>query len=759
MNQADRSIRSAATDLMQSRNPRNHRLDRQGGITIRRLRFVNLCLACFKNLKRRLIGEAGSCLPRTAVFWVVTVMSSVNGLSAQTTRESSNLTNGQTTHILIDANNRIAVSPTMWGIFFEDINFAADGGIYAEMIKNRSFEFDNPQMGWKILDNKNSPLDLNFEGNLLITNRGQQQPHKGNHRYAHIQLDQYFGLENEGFRGMGFKKDEPYRFTAAVRGTKDSQLTLQLLVLDSTGKIQFRTSFKDLPVGDTSWSSFETIFTADKTVAKGRLIILLKGKGALDMDMLSLFPVHTWKNRPGGLRADLVQKLYDLHPGFIRFPGGCIVEGRTLVNRYQWKNTVGPVAERTTIANRWQTEFKTPRNAPDYFQSYGLGFFEYFQLAEDLGAEALPILNCGMACQYNSGEVAADLEPYIQDALDLIEFANGDSTTPYGRLRARMGHPEPFHLKYLGVGNEQWESQYFDRYKIFESRLKLAHPEIQLVSGSGPYNSGKWFDDAWNMLRTLHPSLIDEHYYAPPEWFLNNAGRYDHYDRKGPKVFAGEYAAHGKSTAVPESANSFYSALTETAFMTGLERNADVGRMASYAPLLANINAWQWRPDLIWFDNLSCIATPNYYVQQIFSLSKGTDLLKTSTGQVPLEGQDSLYASTTMDSIHHKIFIKLINVSGRDKPVDFELEDIQRLLPRTFTGRWTLLKSDAAYAYNSLVNPGRIQPQYLNFGAGRSGKTPAGIELPRISQSVKKKDQVSIQFVAPAGSVNLLELQ
>ena len=725
------------------------------------LHFTEPLVLRLKGHRVNVMSVAVNCIALIAFLASTGFLNNKNTLKAQSSARSGNHKQVQPASILIDGvKDRISVSPTMWGIFFEDINFAADGGIYAELIKNRSFEFDNPLMGWRILDEKNSTLKLDFDGKLLITNRGQStQPHKGNHRYAHIELGHFFGVENEGFRGMGFKAGEPYRFTADIRVKKGSKVELQLVVLDSTGRIQFRSPFKDLPEISDNWSTVETVFSADKTLANGRLVVLLKGAGSLDMDMLSLFPVHTWKDRPGGLRADLVQKLYDLHPGFIRFPGGCIVEGRTLVNRYQWKNTVGPVAERTTITNRWQTEFKAPRNAPDYFQSYGLGFYEYFQLAEDLHAEPLPILNCGMACQYNSGEVAADLEPYIQDALDLIEFANGDSSTPYGHLRTQMGHPEPFHLKYLGVGNEQWESQYFDRYKIFESRLKLAHPEIQLVSGSGPYNSGKWFDDAWSVLRTLHPSLVDEHYYAPPEWFLNNAGRYDQYDRQGPKVFAGEYAAHGKSTTVPESANSFYSALTEAAFMTGLERNADVVRMASYAPLLANINAWQWRPDLIWFDNLHSVATPNYYVQQLFSLAKGTEVLQTSANHQPVKGQDSLYASTTMDAAGHKLYIKLVNVSSDNKPVDIVLQGLGQGLSRAMKGRWTMLKADSAYAYNSLNQPDQVQPKHMDFGTSPNPKGAVnGYELPFIKNERKGSEGMKIKFTAPSGSVNLLEL-
>ena len=306
--------------------------------------------------------------------------------------------------------------------------------------------------------------------------------------------------------------------------------------------------------------------------------------------MISLFTADTWKGRPGGLRKDIAQLIADLKPGFVRFPGGCIVEGRDLTNRYQWKYTVGPVDQRKLIINRWNMEMQD-RQAPDYFQSFGLGFYEYFLFSEDIGAEPLPILNCGMSCQFNAGEVVPlnELDPYIQDALDLIEFANGPVTSQWGKLRAAMGHPEPFKLKYVGVGNEQWDEQYIERYKAFEKVLRAKYPGIKIVSGAGPSASGRLFDYAWGELKKLTPDLVDEHYYMAPEWFLNNASRYDNYNRKGPKVFAGEYAGHWKEGNDPESRNTWYSALSEAAFMTGLERNADVVQMASYAPLLAHV--------------------------------------------------------------------------------------------------------------------------------------------------------------------------
>jgi alpha-L-arabinofuranosidase len=328
------------------------------------------------------------------------------------------------------------------------------------------------------------------------------------------------------------------------------------------------------------------------------------------------------------LRSDLVEKLSDLKPAFLRFPGGCIVEGSQIDRRYQWKTTIGEQAERKLIINRWNYEF-AHRPTPDYFQSFGVGFFEFFQLAEDLGAEPLPILNCGMACQFNTSELVPldELGPYIQDALDLIEFANGPVTSPWGAKRAAMGHPETFGMKLLGVGNEQWDQQYFDRYALFAKVLKEKHPEIQLISGAGPFPNDAHFKFAWPLLRGLEADIVDEHCYAMPDWFLRSATRYDDYDRNGPKVFMGEYAAQSIDICSPDNRNNLRCALAEAAFMTGLERNSDVVVMSSYAPLFGHEEAWQWRPNLIWFDNLASCATPNYYVQQLFSQNRGDVVL------------------------------------------------------------------------------------------------------------------------------------
>ena len=567
-------------------------------------------------------------------------------------------------NLVIDTKKQIAeVAPTMWGVFFEDINFAADGGIYAELVKNRSFEFTNPMQGWKTVG-----LDMN-KGEALVINRADTNPK--NPRFMRLTInrsDKPYGICNEGFRGMGVREGETYNFYIMAKN-QNSNLKLIVELADEEGNIIGTNSISGF---GSEWQEYSTSFTSSKTVEKAQLRVLFEGKGVIDVDMISLFPENTWKNRKKGMRADLIQLLDDLNPGFVRFPGGCIVEGYTLENRYQWKNTVGPIEDRILIKNRWLDEFRH-RLTPDYYQSYGIGFYEYFLLSEDLGAEPLPILNCGMACQYNSKEVCTmdKIEPYIQDAIDLIEFANGDVTTTWGKLRAEMGHPEPFNLTYLGIGNEQWGPQYIERYTEFHKVLKEKHPEIVLISAAGPTPDDRSVY-LWEELTKLNAEIIDEHYYKDPNWFLNNATRYDSFDRNGPKVFAGEYASHTKGAEAPESRNNWEAALTEAAFMTGLERNADVVVMTAYAPLLAHKDAWQWNPDMIWFNNLEAMPTPNYFVQQTFSLNKGDRVLSIQENSQNLTGQDSLYSSVTIDDTAKTLLIKLVNTSKKKKTVSLK---------------------------------------------------------------------------------------
>ena len=436
--------------------------------------------------------------------------------------------------------------------------------------------------------------------------------------------------------------------------------------------------------------------------------IWLEGDGTLDLDMVSLFPNDTWKGRPGGMRADMVQLLADMKPGFIRFPGGCIVEGFDLSQRYQWKKTIGPVDQRQLIINRWNYEFPN-RSTPDYFQTFGLGFFEYFQLAEDIGAEPLPILNAGMACQFNSAELVPlnQLDPYVQDALDLIEFANGDASSHWGSVRAGMGHPAPFHLKMMGVGNENWGPQYIERLQLFTKAIKAKYPAIKLINSSGTDPNGERFDYLNSELRKMHADVIDEHYYRKPEWFLENAKRYDNYDRNGSKIFAGEYAAQSDKTVSVNNRNNLQTAIAEAAFMTGMERNADVVCMASYAPLFANVDGWQWTPDMIWVDNLHIYGTPNYYVQKLFSLNKGTNTVSLLQNGQSLAGQDSLYASATIDKKTNELIVKLVNVSGVMKTKMVNVEGVKKLSNQATV---TVLKSNELTDVNSFNQPGKVAP-------------------------------------------------
>ncbi len=628
----------------------------------------------------------------------------------------------------IDINNKLAeVQPTMWGIFFEDINFAADGGIYAELVKNRSFEFDDPTMGWKI----EKSCDADFFA--IINNPAENQ---NNPRYAQLVLngvESTITLQNEGFRGMGLKESHDYYFSALIRNVSGNPIKAVVTLNDENGSDVGQTEAQ-LPC-ENCWQKIEAVIKSDKTTSSGSMSLKISGEGELNIDMISLFPADTWQGRKGGLRADLVQLLADMKPGFLRFPGGCIVEGRDLSVRYQWKKTVGPVENRKMIVNRWNTEF-AHRLTPDYYQTFGLGFYEYFQLAEDIGAEPLPILSCGIACQYNTGELVpvSQLDEYIQDAIDLVEFANGGVDTKWGKVRASMGHPEPFGLKMLGVGNEQWGSQYFERYALFEKALREKCPDIKIVSGSGPSAEGEFFDYAWNELKTKYDAdIVDEHYYKNPDWFLQNATRYDNYDRKGPKVFAGEYAAQSIGIASPDNKNYWQCAIAEAAFMTGLERNADVVCLASYAPLFGHLQGWQWTPNMIWFDNLKSYGTANYQVQKLFSLNKGNIVVSTQIGGKNVVGDNGLYASSVVDTVENVLIIKIVNVA--DKSASLKL-NIKGANIDGNSVELTTLHADNGSALNTIDNPSCILPQTSNHTITASdaviGVGPSSVSVVKI---------------------------
>ena len=592
-----------------------------------------------------------------------------------------------------------AVQPTMYGIFFEDINYAADGGLYGELVKNRSFEFPDALMGWKAF------------GKFEVKNDGpfERCPHYVVLNYSGHN-DTATGLQNEGYFGIGIEKDEEYRFTVWAKTVSGDANVEVSLVDESTMEEHQEFATAELKVSGNEWKKYELILKSPKTVQKANLRLLLKGKNGVALEHVSLFPKHTFKDRENGMRRDLAQALYDLHPGVFRFPGGCIVEGSSLDQRYQWKNSIGPVENRPLNGNRWLSTFNY-RLFPDYYQSYGLGFYEYFLLSEDIGAEPLPVLNVGMACQFQnqndpSAHVAVkDLQPYIQDCLDLIEFANGDVNTTWGKKRAEMGHPAPFNLKFLAVGNEQWDDLYYKRLRPFVKAIKAKYPNIKLVGTSGPDSEGEMFEKGWKAMKELKADLVDEHFYRDEHWFLSHGLRYEGYDRKGPKVFAGEYACHGKG----KKWNHFETSLYEAAFMTDLERNADVVDMATYAPLFAHVDGWQWRPDMIWYDNTRMFKSVSYYVQQMYACNKGTNVLpltmngKSVAGQ---EGQDGLFASAVVDKKKGEIIVKVANTSDKAQDVTLNLNGLKGSRSATAT----TLQSDNMDAENTLDNPNQIRP-------------------------------------------------
>ncbi len=613
------------------------------------------------------------------------------------------LANAQKTTLDVNIAKTITkIQPTMYGVFFEDINFAADGGLYAEMIKNRSFEFENPLMGW---DQPNSDRhSLNTQSGIARTIKVMENKTNPNFLRVIVNETKGYQLINEGFRGMGIKKDARYNLSLKAANHDEAIKKIIIQFIDKDNKVLGETS---IVPSSNDWKSYNASFTATQTEAKAKLKITFEGAGTIDLDMISLFPDDTWNHRKNGLRKDIVQLLYDMKPGFLRFPGGCIVEGRTLAQRYQWKKTVGEVDKRETLINRWNNEF-AHKPAPDYFQSFGLGFFEYFQLSEDIGATPLPILSCGMACQFNTGELVPmnDLNPYVQDALDLIEFANGSVETPWGRIRSEMGHPKPFNLKLIGVGNEQWGPEYIERYKVFEKAIKSKYPAMTIVSGAGPFPEGDYFEYGTKELKKLNAQIVDEHYYKNPKWFRDNVTRYDNYDRKGPKIFAGEYAAQSVAIASPDNKNNWECAFSEAAFMTGLERNAEVVNLTSYAPLMAHAEAWQWTPDMIWFNNLEAYGSANYYVQKLFSTNKGTNLLAITKDGKPVIGQNELFASAVKDANTKEIIVKLVNASANSQDVNIDLKG-GKLVEK---GTKTTLTSPNLDDVNSFESPKKISP-------------------------------------------------
>ena len=611
------------------------------------------------------------------------------------------------------------VQSTMYGIFFEDINYAADGGLYAELVMNRSFEFPNHFAGWDI------------SGKVTLKDDG---PFDRNPHYVRLapsgHSDKHTMIENRGFFGMGVKGGEEYRFSLWARVPDGGKAKLYVDIVDNA------TMGEDQKMGSASieasgkeWKKYTAIIKPKRTFGKAHLRLWGDSKTTADVEHVSLFPVKTWKGRENGMRLDLAQALNDMRPGVFRFPGGCIVEGTDLATRYQWKNSVGPVENRPLNENRWHYTF-TSRYFPDYYQSYGLGFFEFFQLCEDFGCEPLPVISCGLSCQFQNTDPTKEgvhvpleaLDDYIQDALDLVEFANGPADSKWGKVRADMGHPEPFNLKFLGVGNEQWDYDekhggygpvFTERLKKFSDALRAKYPALKLIGTTGPNSEGWDFELLQPRMKELKVDLYDEHYYRNEQWFLTHGLRYDTYDRKGPRVFAGEYACHGKG----KKWNHFETSLYEAAHMTGIERNADLVHMATYAPLFAHVEGWQWRPDAIWYDNLRSFKSVSYYVQQMFAMNKGTNVLQLTTADpkggkkpVPVAGQDGmdgLFASAVYDAQAAEVIVKVVNTSKVEQPVTINLLGLKSA---TTAQTLTLHHDGSLDDENTLEQPDKICP-------------------------------------------------
>ncbi|MFO0891791.1 MAG: alpha-L-arabinofuranosidase C-terminal domain-containing protein [Isosphaeraceae bacterium] len=480
------------------------------------------------------------------------------------------------------------VSPLLYGIFFEDINCSADGGLYAELVRNRSFEDAETPEHWSILGGGVAKVEAAIDTSSPLSTK--------NKRSLKVTVDApgiaAAGIVNQGYWGIAVQKGSEYRLSLQARSDKrfDGSLSVALISGDNRTYASAR-----LPKLSAEWNTFQCTLKSSETDPKARLAILVSGKGTFFLDMVSLFPAKTWKDRPNGLRPDLAAMLEGLRPAFVRFPGGCWVEGDTMKFAYRWKETVGDPSERRTQFNIW-----------NYHATHGLGFHEYLQMCEDLGAEPLFVINCGMSHREN---VPMDrMGEFVQDALDAIEYCNGPADSTWGSLRARNGHPAPFNLKYLEIGNENGGPAYQERYALFYDAIRKAHPGIVLIA---------------NLPTTKRPAdIVDEHYYSTPEFFIQQAGRYDRYDRKGPKIYVGEYAVTqgcGKG--------NLRAAVGEAAFMTGMERNADVVVMSSYAPLFVNVNHRGWNPDLINFDSSRAYGIPSYHVQKLFAENRGDVVL------------------------------------------------------------------------------------------------------------------------------------
>lgn len=580
-----------------------------------------------------------------------------------------------------------AVSEGMIGLFFEDINYAADGGLYAEMLENRSFEFVDCYGDKGDYYTKPAPgYGWSAEGDGAVLEFVTGSPlYRENPHYLRFTADREgAGFKNKAYRGIYLRKGEEYRVSFYARmASYTGNFTVCVKKGDTVSAKALIEGRQDPADPWHKWIRYEAYLEAREDVDGADFVLSLDGKGIVEFDFISMMPADAVA---GVFRKDLFECLKGLHPGFLRFPGGCIVEGDTLENRYRWKESVGAPEARKSNFNRWAVHGTTRENGwhteySHYNQTLGIGFYEYFLLCEMIGAKPLPVLNVGLACQYQSYELVEPGTPefgeFIQDALDLIEFANGSPDTFWGGVRARMGHEEPFGLSMVGIGNEQWqtkEADFFTRYRLFEKAIHEKYPEIKLIGSAGPDIISDHYRDAWSFYRQERAEnenfcyAVDEHYYVKPEWFYDHVDFYDEY-RRDVKVFSGEYAAHPENGMNNPAANTLKGALSEAAFLTGVERNADVVILASYAPLFARLGYAQWSPDLIWFDENGTYPTASYYVQKMYGENMGTVT-------IPMEGQEkalageAVYVNVTLDEKTREYIVKAVNAGDTDKSLE-----------------------------------------------------------------------------------------
>lgn len=548
------------------------------------------------------------------------------------------------------------ISDKLIGIFFEDINYGADGGLYAELIQNRDFEYSlNDRQEW----NSTYAWTLKGEGTRMAVETAEPL-HANNPHYVVLETKTPgASLINSGFDGIVVRKGEKYDFSVFAR-TPGKSGKIRVSLQDGKGN---ELASEVVTVASRNWKKQTAVLIPQADADDAVLVLSPQKQGKYVLDMISLFPQHTFKGRKNGLRADLAQTLADLHPRFVRFPGGCVAHGNGIDNIYRWKNSIGPLETRKPMRNLW-----------GYHQTMGLGYYEYFQFCEDIGAEPLPVLAAGVPCQNSAcipgkllsggqqgGIPMEEMDEYVQDILDLIAYANGDpKQNKWAKMRAEAGHPKPFNLKYIGIGNEDLITDVFEeRFTMIYKAIKAQHPEITVIGTVGPFYEGTDYEEGWELATRLNVPMVDEHYYNTPGWFINNQDYYDRYDRSKSKVYLGEYAAH-----LPGRPNNIETALAEALYLTAVERNGDVVSMTSYAPLLAKEGHTQWNPDLIYFNNKEVKPTVGYYTQQLFGQNSGDTYIPTERkiDNTRMDVQKRIASSVIRDSRTGDLIVKLVNL-------------------------------------------------------------------------------------------------